>query len=562
MAWQLVLKDSGRTVSLTPGAHEVGSTPSANVRIVHPTVSRRHARLQVDADRVLVEDLNSSNGTRVGGRLVASPVAVDTPLRVKFGLVEAELRRLDDAEAEVAVAIEGEGAATPPADTAPRRHATLATEAASRFAIEELPELLEYARAHRDLAGVAARALASLTNGFEDLKFAIETDDGRALAGNRIDAQAAFDDVEAGRIRIRVHGPRPRRLSAMSAALLCARLTDLVAQDPGEVPVRDRTAERHPAERPEPPTVNPIVRDIYDRAERVAPSRLGVLIQGETGTGKELLARFLHAASGRQGAFVAVNCAALSRDLLEAELFGIESGVATGVDAREGRFVQADGGTLLLDEVTELPDDCQAKLLRILQENEVVAVGARKPRSIDVRIIAATNRRVSSRSDDPGPLRPDLVHRLSGWKATLPTLAERAGDIPQLAGHFFTRAAREAGRRPVGISRAAIDALCGYDWPGNVRELEQEMLRSALFVDDGELLERRHLSREIRRASSEPISLQDAGADAERRAIEQALAAHGANATRAAEALGISRATLYRRMREFGIRRNGNNDRD
>ena len=287
----------------------------------------------------------------------------------------------------------------------------------------------------------------------------------------------------------------------------------------------------------------------------IAPSALSVLIQGETGTGKELLARFVHAASGRKGAFVAVNCAALSRELLEAELFGIEAGVATGVSAREGRFFQADGGTLLLDEITEMPDDCQAKLLRVLQEREVVPVGARHARAIDVRILAATNREISARSGQNGPLRPDLIHRLAGWKVRLPPLRERAEDIPQLAGHFLARAARDAGRQPAGISHAAMDALCAHDWPGNVRELEQEMQRAALFVEHRELLGSRHLSPEIANLEKVTADLQDVSAEAQRQAIEQALAKHDGNATHAARALGISRATLYRRMKDLKVRR-------
>jgi len=554
MAWQLVLRDSGRVFPLAEGVHQVGSNPACAVRIVHPTVSRHHARLRIDVDRVVVEDLDSSNGTRVGGRLVSEPVEIETSCRLAFGLVDAELHSLDNAETEAAVSIRQD--APPPGQARRSNVTTLVAETASRFAMEELPALLEHARERRDITSLAARALASLKNCFEDLDFAIERRAGGALAGVRIDAEAHFDDAEAGDIRVRVRGPRQRRSHALSAAILCARLLDLVATTGDAPPRRARaTGDLPTARRPDPPTVSRAVRDIYDRAERVAPSRLSVVIQGETGTGKELLARFLHVASGRRGDFVAVNCAALSRDLLEAELFGIEAGVATGVSAREGRFVQADGGTLLLDEVTEMPDDCQAKLLRVLQESEVVAVGAREPRDIDVRIIAATNRAVSSRSDEAGPLRPDLVHRLSGWRATLPPLRERSEDIPQLAGHFFTRAAADAGRHPAGISRAAMDALCGHDWPGNVRELEQEMQRAALFVDDGELLGRRHLSPDITEGDIPGPDLQNVSADAQRKAIEQSLAAHDGNATRAAEALGISRATLYRRMKDLQVKR-------
>lgn len=504
---------------------------------------------------MVVEDLGSSNGTRIDGRLIRSATEIGASARIEFGMLEAELRRLDTDEHRAALRLpdtsDGPNASAPGRDPA-----TLVAEGAGRFAIEALPELIDLARNAPDVVGVAARAYSLLRRNFDSLQFCIEAEGGRVLAGRYVESGPHNASRQIGRHRIHIYGPRPLRANAGPAVELCAGLLDLVDRIDSARIAPEASAERAaPARRPEPPTVDRAMKALYDRAERVAPSTLNVLIQGETGTGKELLARFLHAASARQGEFVAVNCAALSRDLLEAELFGIESGVATGVSAREGRFVQADGGTLLLDEVTEMPDDCQAKLLRVLQEHEVVPVGARRPRAVDVRILAATNRDVSTRSDGPGALRPDLVHRLAGWTARLPSLRDRIEDIPQLAGHFFARSAREARRQPAGISRSAMDALCAYDWPGNVRELEQEMQRAALFVDDRELMTRHHLSPDIADSRAATAELQDVSADAQRRAIEQALAAHDGNATRAADALGISRATLYRRMKALDIKR-------
>ncbi|MEX2500386.1 MAG: sigma 54-interacting transcriptional regulator [Wenzhouxiangellaceae bacterium] len=558
MAWQILLIESGRCLPLAPGDQILGSDSRCAIRIEHPTVSRKHARLNVGENHVRVEDAGSSNGTRIEGRLISQPVRVAESRRLTFGMVEALLQQVDEAEAKAAVVFSATSSG--PVASSRSAAATLAAASTARFAVEAFPELLAFARQRRDPGSLAARMMAALCHEFQDLEFSIEAGEGRPLAGRRIEAEAMTETCRSDRFAIRVHGPRARRANALPALRLCAGLLDLVDAAGSDTPARAASdADGHrrpaPAARPEPATLNRAVIETYDRAERVAPSALNVLILGETGTGKELLARFLHVASRREGTFVAVNCAALSRDLLEAELFGIEAGVATGVSAREGRFVQADGGTLLLDEVTEMPDDCQAKLLRVLQEGEIVAVGARRPKKVDVRVIAATNRSVSSRSDEPGPLRPDLVHRLSGWKVTLPPLRDRSEDIPQLAGHFLAGAARAAGRRPAGISRAAMDALCAHDWHGNVRELEQEMQRAALFVDDGELLGRRHLSPDIAGGKVPTAELQDVSADAQRKAIEQTLAAHDGNATRAAEVLGISRATLYRRMKDFSIQR-------
>ncbi|MGK7296037.1 MAG: sigma 54-interacting transcriptional regulator [Candidatus Wenzhouxiangella sp. M2_3B_020] len=558
MAWQLVFPESGRRIPLVQGRSVLGSGADADVRIDHPTVSRRHAGLTVSDDAVVVEDLDSSNGTSVGHRPLAGPETVRDHAELEFGLVVAELWPIAEDDTRPAVRIASRAPASGGKRVTPAHAAaTLVAESSSRFAIETFPELLSLARLRPDPVTLAARIYAVLRADFGALDFAVEAEGGQALAGSRIDSDGNVDRRAAGRFRILARGPRPERINAAPAMTLCAHLLDLVdSLAHGRLPRAPAPEADARAARPEPVTANRAMREIYDRAERVAPSALSVLIQGETGTGKELLARFVHAASGRAGAFVAVNCAALSRDLLEAELFGIKAGVATGVTAREGRFAQADGGTLLLDEITEMPDDSQAKLLRVLQEREVVAVGARRPRTVDVRVIAATNRSVSARSGETGRLRADLVHRLSGWRVELLPLRKRTEDVPQLAAHFLSRAAERAGRAPAGISRSAMDILCAYDWPGNVRELEQEMHRAALFIDDGELLTREFLSADVTAAGeAAPEALQTASAEAQRRAIEQALAAADGNASAAARSLGISRATFYRRLKKLEIRR-------
>jgi len=306
---------------------------------------------------------------------------------------------------------------------------------------------------------------------------------------------------------------------------------------------------------PDPPSVEPRVQEIYAQARRVARGDVSVLILGESGTGKEVLARFIHAASPRcGGAFLGLNCAALGRDLLEAELFGIEKGVATGVDARPGKFEQAHGGTLFLDEIGDMGPETQAKILRVLQSGEVFRLGSREPRIVSVRVLAATNRSVD-RMMAAGEFRRDLFHRIAGWVVEMPPLRGRRGDIPNLAAYFLGREAARLGVRIAGISRAAVEALVAHAWPGNVRELENEMARAALFLEDGELLDLSRLAPHIARSRPRHgrTSLAEVLAVAERGEIMRVLSATGGDMDAAAGELGVSRATLYRRVKDLAI---------
>jgi transcriptional regulator with PAS, ATPase and Fis domain len=297
------------------------------------------------------------------------------------------------------------------------------------------------------------------------------------------------------------------------------------------------------------------VRTIYGDAARVARGDVGVLILGESGTGKEVLARYIHCASPRAGGpFLGLDCAALPTDLLEAELFGIEKGVATGVDQRPGKFELATGGTLFLDEIGDMPLETQAKLLRILQSGECYRLGAGTPRQVDVRVVAATNRDLRQMLT-AGTFRTDLYHRIATWVVELPPLRRRRADIANLAAYFLTREADARGLVIRGISRAALAVLESYPWPGNVRQLENEMARAVLFLEDGELLDSRCLTDEIRSAEAEPGGggLRAVLERTERAEIRSALDDCEGNVDAAAELLGISRATLYRRMKALHL---------
>lgn len=298
--------------------------------------------------------------------------------------------------------------------------------------------------------------------------------------------------------------------------------------------------------------------DVVESIRRVAPSQVTVLITGETGTGKELVARAIHDLSARRARpFVPVNCAALAEGLLESELFGHVRGAFTGaVSDKQGLFAAADGGTILLDEVGDMSLRLQQRLLRVLQEREVTPVGAVRARSFDTRIIAATHRDLATEAA-AGRFREDLFYRLNVFHIHIPPLRERREDVPLLVNAALQRfASRMPPDRPAeGVSPLAMRLLRDYDWPGNVRQLfsvvEASMLRSG-----GGRVEAQHLPPEIREAGAgerEGRYRQEEDPGAERRAIVAALAEADGARSRAAELLGMSRTTLWRRMREYGI---------
>ena len=298
---------------------------------------------------------------------------------------------------------------------------------------------------------------------------------------------------------------------------------------------------------------SPSMKSVVRTVERVAPSDVSVLITGESGTGKEVIADLIHSLSPRnKGPIIKINCAALPRELIESELFGSVRGAFTGASAdREGLFRQAEGGTLLLDELSEMPIDTQSKLLRVLQEKEVRPVGGRASYKTDCRIIAATNRKVEEAIRD-GKLREDLYYRISAISVHLPPLRERREDILPLANSFLKRYAAQANRNITGISQAASDKLRAFDWPGNVRQLQNEIQRAVLMCE-GNQLEASDLSivaAAATEAEVEDLTLMEA---MERNTILQVLKETGGNKLETAKRLGIGRQTLYNKIKVYGI---------
>jgi DNA-binding NtrC family response regulator len=340
-------------------------------------------------------------------------------------------------------------------------------------------------------------------------------------------------------------------------------------------------------------TRSPTMHRVLTLAQKAAKSPIPVLIEGETGTGKELVARVIQGMGERAGRpFVTVNCAAIPANLVESTLFGHKKGAFTGAVAdHAGKFAEANGGTLFLDEIGELPLDTQAKLLRALQEGEIEPVGAARPQRVNVRLISATNRRLLGLAQS-GAFREDLFYRLNVFPVYLPPLRDRPEDIELLAGHFIARFAAEAGKRIAGLSGPALDLLRGYDWPGNIRQLENVLYRAIVLSDGGYLevadfpqivahargrdeslkltaglplpsapvhIDTARPGREVDTQEAAPDRFLDVDGDVlpldaiERELIQFALRRYGGRMSKVARTLGIGRSTLYRKLRDYGL---------
>ncbi len=310
-------------------------------------------------------------------------------------------------------------------------------------------------------------------------------------------------------------------------------------------------------------------------AAKAARARIPVLIEGESGVGKDVIARAIHAASPRfRQEMITVNCGAMPTNLVESELFGHERGAFTGAFERQvGRFVSADMGTIFLDEVSELPLDAQVKLLRVLQDGEVQPIGARMPTHVDVRVIAATNRKLLEEVE-AGRFREHLYYRLNVVQLTIPPLRERIGDVPALSRHLLARIATQPGLRSLGITAEAVALLMQHDWPGNVRQLQNALFRAAVLCEGGALT-----PQDFPQISTQIMTRQGAGsraashthddaagitlfetdghvrqlADIEADVIRLAIGHYRGRMTEVARRLGIGRSTLYRKLAELGI---------
>jgi DNA-binding NtrC family response regulator len=569
------------------GEAVIGAAADADLVLPFPGVSRRHARLLPAGRDLLLVDLASKNGLVSGGERL--PQALLTKGReVHLGGAALTLEEVPDSEVEPALAV-----SCPPEPAPPSRSTSFHAPP------PELRSPRAALRLIRSLGGSSADeetglAAAGPVLGAETLLlFHVDGDDialvechgafpeaatARLLA--LADRQTALPDPSTGALILlgEIGGRGTPRLAAIFSPpgpaetawerdlfdYLAARLAGAAA--PSLRPAAQPVSKPAPALRLAPgmvPGVSPGGQALLAEIEAAAQSRRDVLVLGETGTGKELAARTLHASGPAAGGpFVAINCAAIPADLAEAELFGIQGRVATGVDPRPGVFTRANGGTLLLDEIGELAPELQAKLLRVLEEREVLPVGAPAPRKIEVRVVSASNRDLAEEVA-AGRFRADLYFRLRGVQITVPPLRERREDIPILAAALAGRAASERGKAILGIGRGALARLVAHNWPGNVRELASEMERAVHLCPEGGVLSTHHLTIEppAGRApgvqAAAPVqpepSLAERVAALERAALAAALAASGGNKAKAARALGLTRNGLNLKLKRLGI---------
>ena len=598
------VEGSQLSYDLADGEHVVGVGDGCELAIVAPGVSRRHALLSVADGVCSVRDLGSRNGTYVNGRRVEERT-VDEGDWIGFGPAVLYVVRVHPDDARMAIPLHpgrrrGERhddttdvkPQSRRADDEPPAWVSLLSSLAAGLIGAERPdqtEALELLRREVGADGaclvewdgrsdpVVMCACGGVVEGERLAELAEEVEELGATAGaaaavvsGRLDGQppvawAAAAPAGATPYLLALTGDFPHRRAA--GALLEAALRMLLHSapapvhiDPGRLTLTPPGLEfsaRHVIGR------TAAMTEVYSQLRQLLRGDIPVLITGETGVGKEHVAETLHASSPRaRGPFVAVNCAAIPSDLLEAELFGIESGVATGVSARKGKFQLARGGFLFLDEIGDMSLELQAKLLRALQQLEIHPLGARSPEPIDVRIITATNTDLQALIAG-NRFRRDLYYRVAGFTVHVPPLRARRDDIPAFVEHFMRLYAEEIGKPVRGITVKALNALAAAPWPGNVRELEHEVRRLVYLCPENQAIDSTLLSASVLYPSldehlaeldlASDLDLDTATAALERKLIAAALARTKNNRSKAAQLLGISRNGLALKMDRLGM---------
>jgi len=586
---------------LRAGLNRVGRDAVNEIMIESEDVSRRHAELVVQDGQVIVRDLGSTNGTFVNG-LKITRKSIQPGTSLCFGSTLAFLVEVDEEDARAGLLVAE--------DTSPGDPRYQPQNIPAAYTTDDRDEVVPaiWLRALR-LFSAPHGGDANLGPRLESLRTALgaravlvvqagepEEAEILATAGEVLSADAIEEaigevreglaagtsmagwtlvgestgnytvagwEVSAGKLRLLValeSSSKPRAAGALleecaisldealtpttGLAMVTTPTHSTLSFPDGYVRCRSATMLR-----------------LYAELERLLAGGLPLLITGETGVGKEAIARAVHLSSTRRdGPFIAVNCAAIPTELLETELFGIEARVATGVTARPGKMIQANGGVLFLDEIGEMPVELQPKLLRTLEEKEVVPIGGCEPLPVDLRIVSATNAPIEAHLASGG-IRRDLYYRLAGATIAVPPLRERPGDIPLLVQHFIEQAAHELGKRIPGVSLRTLRALMAAEWPGNVRQLEHEVRRMVHLCPNGQLLGTELLSphfqpiaeRRERNAPGSGLEIEPRLRALERDLIAQALTRTGGNRTQAAKLLGVSRYGLSLKIKRLGL---------
>ncbi|HEX3482823.1 MAG TPA: sigma 54-interacting transcriptional regulator [Kofleriaceae bacterium] len=550
-AWYLIValedQHNTRVLPLDDGAELVfGRSAEASVVIEHEAVSRRHTAIRRRGEAIVVEDLGSRNGTSINGALIVGVRRASAGDVIGIGPVTAIVAR---------------------SSASRRRQLATMTELEDRLAME-VDRALRY-----------QRALGVVMLRFEDGSDAVIAHVDRLLHELRpMDLIAEYGPDE---LAIVLPETAPAALSdAAERAAAAGELTTRYgtasfpedATSPGALigiaRERLRGARSAPSAQPHdrPPqlpdrlvVIDPLMKQVFKLAERAARAPISVLIVGETGTGKEVIAEAIHRMSPRAGApFVRLNCAALTETLVESELFGHEKSAFTGATAtKHGFFEAAAGGTLFLDEIGELPLATQVKLLRVLEHWRIVRVGGTTELPVDVRLVCATHRDLETEVQR-GRFREDLFFRIAAFVIPVPPLRDRRSEIAPLAVHFAHDIATDLRQPAVGFTPEALDALQQASWPGNVRELRNAIER-AVVLSEGGRIGRDHLPEQIVEQTRTPprdaLDVRQRVASVEREAAIAALAASDGNQTQAARRLGVSRFALIRMMAKHDIKR-------
>jgi DNA-binding NtrC family response regulator len=527
------------------GAIAIGRDDADDVRLDDPQASRRHARLHVDGQTLEVEDLGSANGTRVRGAAIAAGqrVAVLPGEAISIGWATLMIQRR-----RPVVAVR-------PLPTHTYFEARVEEECERAAAASGAFGVLRLHVAPGTPTATAREVVATLLRPGDVL--AVYGPDEYELLLSEPDCARALG--VAGRIERALEHRGIAARTGLACFPVDARTAEALIAKACERVLGPAAPEPSPSEEPRH---GPEMRRVHLLARRAAVSNINVLILGETGVGKEVLAETIHALSPRAAMpLVRLNCAALAPALLESELFGHERGAFTDAgEAKPGLLESAQGGTVLLDEIGELPAAIQAKLLRVIETREVLRVGALKPRAIDVRFVAATNR-VLEDEVARGAFRQDLYYRLNGISLVIPPLRSRREEIGPLARSFLETAAKREELPIPALSPVALEALEAYAWPGNVREL-RNVIERAVLISDGETIAPEDLPLEKMRAAPVPAGVfvasrtglaGDTRSEYER--IVDSLARCNGNQTRAARLLGMPRRTFCARLKAYNIPR-------